>query len=175
MRFCVFVICFISFLAAEEPSPIIHSTIRAQYLTANRDTDKTHPRQYWEPIRKVSSGSFECRWIGNGDVYIKYSDKDKPTLLNRRDDLKKENTDSLNRQINGFKLYGIYSDPEQPPDLFYVFYIHPQKPNSVLIQFCSFAGYKVLFPSYFSDEMINPFEKISMIKNDGKTGTFKLN
>ncbi|MRG48411.1 hypothetical protein GFS24_25070 [Chitinophaga sp. SYP-B3965] len=148
--------------------------IDASYLAINLHADKTHKKQYWQPIHKMPAGNFKCRSVKNGGVEVSYDAKSKPVLYEKLDLSKEHDLAEIPVVINGFKLQGVYSDPNLPFDMARVFYMHPQKKNSVLILVRSLLSEEIFSVTYFSDVPVNPFEKTGLLHGPGKKKTIHL-
>ncbi|OWK72025.1 hypothetical protein CBW18_00090 [Pedobacter sp. AJM] len=61
------------------------------------------------------------------------------------------------KKILDFTLKGIYLDPGQPPEFYYVIYFNPNMKNAILLELHALLG-NVVSAAYYSDQKINPFQ-----------------
>lgn len=149
-------------------------SINASYLSLNLRADATHKGQYWQTMHKMPAGNFICRSVSKGTLQVSYDSDSKPAIYQKMDIASGDQVASFTPSINGFNLYGVYTDPSLPFDMVQVFYVHPKKKNSVLILVHSLYTEEVFAATYFSNTADNPFEKIGLLQGAGKSRHIRL-
>ncbi|MGQ7854581.1 hypothetical protein ACUN24_10065 [Pedobacter sp. WC2501] len=132
-----------------------YGQVSAPYLSMNLEAKDNSAR--WQPMHKMPAGNFTLEWLKSGDIIVSYNRNEAPTKYLKETDFSSKDLQKLDKKISGFSLKGIYLDPEQPPEFYYVIYFNPKMKNSILLELHAVLGH-IVSATYYSDKKINPFQ-----------------
>ncbi|MBB6236867.1 hypothetical protein HDC90_001482 [Pedobacter sp. AK013] len=132
-----------------------YAQVSAPYLSMSPENNDVGAK--WQPMHKMPAGNFTLQWLKSGDVLVSYNRNEAPTKYLKETNFSSKDLQKLDKEIFGFRLKGIYLDPEQPPEFYYVIYFNPKMKNSILLELHALLG-NVVSATYFSDKKINPFQ-----------------
>lgn len=132
-----------------------YGQVSAPYLSMSLEAKDNRAR--WQPMHKMPAGNFTLEWLKSGDILISYNRNEAPTKYLKETNFSSKDLQKLDKKISGFSLKGIYLDPEQPPEFYYVIYFNPKMKNSILLELHALLGH-VVSATYYSDKKINPFQ-----------------
>lgn len=132
-----------------------YGQVSAPYLSMSLEaSDK---RAKWQPMHKMPAGDFTLEWLKSGDIIVSYNRNEPPMKYLKETNFSAKDLKKIDKNILGFSLKGIYLDPEQPPEFYYVIYFNPKMKNSILLELHALLGH-VVSATYYSDKKINPFQ-----------------
>ena len=140
----VFVLCKATY--SQVCAPYLSMYLEAKDNTAN-----------WQPMHKMPAGDFILKWLKSGDIVVSYNRNETPIKYLKETNFSVKDLKKLDRKILDFTLKGIYLDPEQPPEFYYVIYFNPKMKNSILLELHALLG-NVVSATYYSDKKINPLQ-----------------
>jgi hypothetical protein len=132
-----------------------YGQVSAPYLSMSLEAKDNRAR--WQPMHKMPAGDFTLEWLKSGDIIVSYNRNEPPTKYLKETNFSSKDLQKLDKKILGFSLKGIYLDPEQPPEFYYVIYFNPKMKNSILLELHALLGH-VVSATYYSDKKINPFQ-----------------